>query len=78
MSYTSQYSPETLSRDELDQNQNTGPMVIEFGTNGCGFCKGAQANIKAAIDHHPEVAHVKVEDGKGRRLGSQISSRTCA
>ncbi len=67
MSYTSQYSPETLSRDELDQS--TGPMVIEFGTNWCGFCQGAQADIRAAMDNHPDVAHVRVEDGKGRRLG---------
>ncbi|MGF2734584.1 thioredoxin family protein [Marinobacter sp. DUT-1] len=67
MSYTSQYTPETLSRDELDQT--TGPMVIEFGTNWCGICQGAQADIKAAMDNHPGVPHVKVEDGKGRRLG---------
>jgi thioredoxin 1 len=32
MSYTSRYTPETLSRDELDQG--TGPIVIEFGGNG--------------------------------------------
>lgn len=67
MSYTSQYTPETLSRAQLDQT--TGPMVIEFGTKWCAFCQGAQADIKAAMDHHPDVAHVKVEDGKGRRLG---------
>ena len=67
MSYTSQYKPETLSRGDLDQS--AGPMVIEFGTNWCGICRGAQAEIKAAMDNHPEVPHVKVEDGKGRRLG---------
>ena len=67
MSYISQYTPETLSRDELDQTQ--GPMVVEFGTNWCGICRGAQADIKAALDGHPSVAHLKVEDGKGRRLG---------
>jgi len=67
MSYTRQYTPETQSRDELDQN--TGPMVIEFGTNWCGICQGAQADIKTAMDNHPEIPHVKVEDGKGRRLG---------
>ncbi|PHQ24031.1 thiol reductase thioredoxin [Marinobacter guineae] len=67
MSYTNQYTPETLSRDELDQT--AGPMVIEFGTNWCGFCQGAQADIRAAMDKHPDVRHVKVEDGKGRRLG---------
>jgi len=31
--------------------------------------EGAQADIKAAMDNHPDVPHVKVEDGKGRRLG---------
>lgn len=67
MSYISQYTPETLSRDELDQTQ--GPMVVEFGTNWCGICRGAQADIKAALAGHPNVAHLKVEDGKGRRLG---------
>lgn len=67
MSYISQYTPETLSRDELDQTQ--GPMVVEFGTNWCGICRGAQADIQAAMDGHPSVAHLKVEDGKGRRLG---------
>ncbi|MBZ2169210.1 thioredoxin family protein [Marinobacter sp. F4216] len=67
MSYTSHYTPETLSRDELDQS--SGPMVIEFGANWCGICRGAQAAIRAALDNHPDVPHVKVEDGKGRRLG---------
>ena len=67
MSYTSQYTPETLSRDELDQSE--GPMVVEFGTNWCGYCQGAQADIKTVMDNHPDVPHVKVEDGKGRRLG---------
>jgi len=67
MSYTRKYTPETQSRDELDQN--AGPMVIEFGTNWCGICQGAQADIKAAMDNHPDIPHVKVEDGKGRRLG---------
>ena len=67
MQYTSQYTPETISRNEVDQSQ--GPMVIEFGTNWCGFCKAAQPHIEAAMIHHPKVQHVKVEDGKGRRLG---------
>lgn len=67
MSYTSQYTPETLSRDELDQT--TGPMAVEFGTNWCGICQGAQADIKAAMDNYSDVPHVKVEDSKGRRLG---------
>ena len=67
MSYVSQYTPETMSRDELEQTP--GPMVIEFGTNWCGICRGSQAAIKAALANHPDLPHVKVEDCKGRRLG---------
>jgi thioredoxin 1 len=47
----------------------TGPAVIEFGTNWCGFCKAAQPVIEAAFANHPQIRHIKVEDGKGRPLG---------
>jgi thioredoxin 1 len=47
----------------------TGPVVLEFGTGWCGFCRGAQPLIAAAFAGHPGVRHIKVEDGSGRRLG---------
>ena len=46
----------------------TGAAVIEFGTNWCGFCKAAQPIIETGLAG-AEVRHIKVEDGKGRRLG---------
>jgi thioredoxin 1 len=44
-------------------------VVLEFGTAWCGFCRAAQPLISAAFDGHPDVQHIKVEDGSGRRLG---------
>jgi thioredoxin len=62
-----QYTPESLTPEKIAHSK--GPLLIEFGTNWCGFCKAAQPRITAAMERHPEVEHVKVEDGKGRRLG---------
>jgi thioredoxin 1 len=45
------------------------PAVIEFGASWCGYCQAAQADIAAVLKQHPTVRHIKVEDGKGRRLG---------
>lgn len=54
-------------RSELDTSQ--GPVVVEFGTPWCGYCIAAQPLIQEVIDQAPGVRHVRVEDGKGKRLG---------
>ena len=54
-------------RSELDASQ--GPVVVEFGTPWCGYCRAAQPLIREVIDQTPGVRHVRVEDGKGKRLG---------
>lgn len=46
-----------------------GPAVLEFGAPWCGFCMRAQPLIAAAFRDHPQVRHIKVEDGSGRPLG---------
>jgi thioredoxin 1 len=61
------YAPETTTRDEVDAMQ--GPVVIEFGTNWCGWCQGAQPVIAGAFAGHENIRHIKVEDGPGRPLG---------
>ena len=45
-----------------------GWQLLEFGTDWCGHCAAAQPVVKAFADAH-DVAHRKVEDGKGRPLG---------
>jgi thioredoxin 1 len=47
----------------------TEPTVLEFGTSWCGYCRAAQADIRAVMQMHPAVRHIKVEDGPGRPLG---------
>src|SRR5262245_21889174 len=67
MPYESTYQPESTTREEVDREP--GPVVVEFGSNGCGFCQAAQPLVKAAMDGFPQVRHIKVEDGRGKPLG---------
>jgi thioredoxin 1 len=55
------------TRDEVDATP--GPLVLEFGAAWCGVCRGAQPLIADARRAHPDVRHVKIEDGPGRPLG---------
>ncbi len=46
-----------------------GATLLEFGSPSCGHCRRAQPLIAAALAAHPQVRHLKIEDGSGRRLG---------
>jgi thioredoxin len=61
------YEPETYTREDV--NALSGPLVLEFGTNWCGYCRAAQPAIESAFATFPSVRHLKIEDGKGRPLG---------
>src|SRR5688572_26579383 len=63
------YAPleEAPTRAEIDAS--TGLVLLEFGTNWCGICRAHAPLIAAHLARHPEVRHLKVEDGPGRRLG---------
>lgn len=51
-----------------------GNTVIEFGVPWCGHCQAAQSAIREALNeyalnHDNKLSHIKVFDGKGKRLG---------
>jgi thioredoxin 1 len=55
--------PERADVDAMDL------VAIEFGVDWCGFCRAGAPHIAAALAEHPDVPHLKVEDGSGRKLG---------
>jgi len=61
------YAEKEPTRAEVDAL--AGATVLEFGTGWCGWCRGAQPLIAGAFESHPDVRHLKVEDGPGRPLG---------
>ncbi|MEM5457895.1 thioredoxin family protein [Paraburkholderia phytofirmans] len=61
------YSSKAPSRAQLDAL--AGATLVEFGTDWCGYCQGAQASIAQALEPHDGLRHLKIEDGPGRPLG---------
>ena len=57
----------TPKRSEVDALP--GPVLLEFGTAWCGYCRRAQPLIAEALARHPSVRHIKVTDGSGEPLG---------
>jgi len=64
---TTPYASAQPERSAVDAY--TGAVALDFGTNWCGVCQGAAADIEAALARAPHVQHVKIEDGPGRPLG---------
>lgn len=62
-SYTSN-EPTRAEADALP-----GATVLDFGTNWCGWCRGAAPHIQEALAAFPGTRHIQVEDGAGRPLG---------
>jgi thioredoxin 1 len=59
--------PGAPTRAEVDAMP--GPVLLEFGTTWCGHCRNLAPHLARAVGGHPEVRHIKVEDGPGRPLG---------
>jgi thioredoxin 1 len=61
--------PVAVEPERTEIDSLTGPAVIEFGASWCGFCLAAQPLLASAFSDFPQVRHIKIEDGPGRRLG---------
>ena len=61
------YEASEPARTEVDAWK--GPVLLEFGSPWCGWCRRAQPLIAEALGAHPGVRHVKIADASGRRLG---------
>jgi thioredoxin 1 len=68
---TPDYASAEPSREEVDRLE--GPTLLEFGSPWCGHCMAAQPKIAAALAQHPGVRHIRIADGKGRRLGRSFT-----
>ena len=55
------------TRDEIDQMN--GPVLLEFGASRCGHCQALAPKLARLLEDHPDVHHVKIEDGPGKPLG---------
>jgi thioredoxin 1 len=59
------------ARDAVDATR--GDVLLEFGTPWCPHCIAAEPLVEHALSHRQDVAHLRIEDGRGRRLGRSFT-----
>ena len=67
MTFDTDYGKPEPPREDIDALP--GPLLLEFGTDWCGYCQAIQHPLETLLASFPQVRHIKIEDGKGRPLG---------
>jgi len=67
MASATNYAASDLQREAADGLP--GLVLLQFGTNWCGYCQNARALIDSAMASRPNVTRHLIEDGPGRPLG---------
>ncbi len=54
-------------RAEIDAVK--GPLLLVFGSNSCGICRGTEPLLIEAMSSQLGLPHRKIQDGQGHKLG---------
>ena len=68
--FNPEYTEESPSLDEI--NSLKGMAILEFGAPWCGHCQASHDSVEEVMKGNLELTHIKVFDGKGKRLGRQF------
>lgn len=66
MPYEADWKEESLTKDDL--LSLAGTTVLEFGADWCPHCQAVQSTLQNHL-HDDSKRHLKIADGKGKRLG---------
>ncbi|MBL1417611.1 MAG: thiol reductase thioredoxin [Moritella sp.] len=53
----------------VDVEAWAGYAILEFGASWCGHCLSAEPVIKNVLVDHPQLPHIRIADGRGKKLG---------